>query len=261
MSLEHSHQNQIHNLQRLGLSRNESLVYLCLLESESAEGLSGYEVAARSDVPRSAVYAILNALTEWGAVNVQGKPQRFFAISPAQWLEAQQQTHKQLLSELLPSLENVATLVAPEPIWMIRRHREVIDQMQMLISNATSFIGLSLLPADLKQLVLPTTPTFPIVIHSPSPYEGVLPGSCWIEQEPIPPRFNRLLLVDGQEVLQGHFSQKASNEMVRTRNPSFYDTALCAFEQRIVHAASQLAISAASDCKLLHAQKADLWKD
>ena len=261
MSLEHSHRNRIHNLQRFGFSRNESLVYLCLLESDSADGISGYEVAARAEVPRSAVYTLLNSLIERGAVSVHGKPQRFFAVPPEQWLKAQQQSHTLLVAELHSALTSVAILNAPKPVWIIRRYREIIDQMQLLIARAESFIGLSLLPAELEQIVLPTSPKFPIILHCPAPYAHPLPGSCWIEQNPVPDIFNRLVLIDGQHILQGHFSPSSSNEVVHTSNPSLYDTALCTFEQRLAQAAQSLAIGAASDVRLLHAQKAQLWKN
>ena len=81
-----------------------------------------------------------------------------------------------------------------------------------------------------------------------------------MEQNPVPNIFNRLLLVDGHQVLQGHFSPQASNEVIRSENPNLYDTALCTFEQRLAQAAQSLAIGAASDVRLLHAQKAQLLK-
>ena len=98
-----------------------------------------------------------------------------------------------------------------------------------------------------------------MIIHCPASYSKNLPGSCWVEQNKVPETFNRLLLVDGQHLIQGHFSPQESNEVIRSDNPSLYETALCAFEQRINQAADSLAISAATDTHLLQTQKKQLW--
>ena len=259
MSLLNSHRERIPLLNQLGLSKNESLVYLSLLEADSPEGLSGYEVATRAEVPRSAVYTILEALVEQGAISVHGKPQKFFAISPQDWLRRKQHAHHILLDTLLPQLKNVAQLNAPNPIWIIRRYRKVLEEFQTLISGAKSFIALSALPSDLEQLALPSSPNFPMIIHCPASHSENLPGSCWVEQGPTPEIFNRLLLVDGRHLIQGHFSARESNEVIRSENPSLYDTALSAFEQRLNQAARSLAISAATDSHLLQAQKKQIW--
>ena len=54
-------------LEGLGLSRNEALAYLTLLEADEEDGLTGYEVASRSSIPRSAVYTVLRKLQSSGA--------------------------------------------------------------------------------------------------------------------------------------------------------------------------------------------------
>ncbi|MGC6507527.1 MAG: TrmB family transcriptional regulator [Myxococcota bacterium] len=259
MSLLNSHRERIPLLNQLGLSKNESLVYLSLLESGSSEGLSGYEIAARAEVPRSAVYTVLESLVEEGAVSVHGKPQKFFAVPPKDWLRRKQHAHHILLDSLLPQLKSVAQLNAPRPIWIIRRYRTVLEAFQNHISGAKTFLALSVLPSELEQLTLPSSPNFPMIIHCPASYSKNLPGSCWVEQNKVPETFNRLLLVDGQHLIQGHFSPQESNEVIRSDNPSLYETALCAFEQRINQAADSLAISAATDTHLLQTQKKQLW--
>ena len=75
-------------LEGLGLSRNEALAYLTLLEADEEDGLTGYEVASRSSIPRSAVYTVLRKLQSSGAAFGYGeKPERFVANEPSKWLE------------------------------------------------------------------------------------------------------------------------------------------------------------------------------
>ena len=71
----------------LGLARNEALAYLTLLEDEGESGITGYEVASRSGIPRSAVYAVLRKLEAMGAAFAVGTdPVCFVATDPGRWV-------------------------------------------------------------------------------------------------------------------------------------------------------------------------------
>ena len=69
-------------LTALGLSRNEAFAYVTLLEEPSSEGCTGYEVAARSGVPRSAVYTVLARLEETGATGFRWRVQLIWPEVP-----------------------------------------------------------------------------------------------------------------------------------------------------------------------------------
>src|SRR5262245_42955885 len=67
-------------LSALGFNLNEARAYTALLRLGSS---TGYEVAQRAGVPRSAVYGALRQLVASGAARaVPGSPERFVATSP-----------------------------------------------------------------------------------------------------------------------------------------------------------------------------------
>ena len=71
----------------VGLTRNEAVAYVTLLESEGA--VTGYEVAQRSGIPRSAVYSVLRRLEEAGGAFLAGAdPARYVACDPVRFVTA-----------------------------------------------------------------------------------------------------------------------------------------------------------------------------
>ena len=64
----------------LGFTKSESKVYTALLKKQPA---TGYELAASSGVPRSAIYNILKKLESGGLINaIQDKPARYVPLPP-----------------------------------------------------------------------------------------------------------------------------------------------------------------------------------
>jgi hypothetical protein len=254
LSLLNSHHERIRQLQEFGLTKNESLIYLSLLEDDSSSGISGYEVAARSEVPRSAVYTLLSKLEDIGAVFSQGKPLLFSAVPPAQWLDRCRIHHQSMVQQLQESLSTVSSLSQPAPIWIIRRYSEVIKSMEELVRSASRFLCLSILPQDLEilQPLISNSDQLRVLIHVPGPYPHNISGSsCWFEHSAVPIQFNRIVLVDGQQSLQGFFSPELSNDVIRSENRSLYHTCLSLFGTRIQTAANALDISPSSDLRLL----------
>ncbi len=68
----------IERLMRFGLSRQDAIVYLCLLRSGE---LSGYEVAKLTSISRSNVYSTLSGLVEHGAAYlIEGSTSKYVAV-------------------------------------------------------------------------------------------------------------------------------------------------------------------------------------
>jgi sugar-specific transcriptional regulator TrmB len=109
-------------LTELGLTRNQSLAYLTLLEDASGQGLTGYEVGARSGVPRSAVYKVLRQLEDVGAAfSVGNEPQRFIAAGPDRWVDRLRRTTLARLDTVAEALRALPRRSRPEPVWIVRR--------------------------------------------------------------------------------------------------------------------------------------------
>ena len=69
----------IEQLILFGLSRQEAVIYLCLLQNEE---LTGYEVAKLTGISRSNVYNGLASLVEHGAAYViEGSASKYLAVS------------------------------------------------------------------------------------------------------------------------------------------------------------------------------------
>ena len=224
------------HLSHLGLARNEALAYLTLLEDDEAEGLTGYEVAARSGIPRSAVYAVIRKLENQGAAFQNGdNPARFVATGPEQWLDSVKRETLSRVEETREALEALPKRVRPEPVWILRRYHEVIERIDRMVRSAEHSVYASLWPREVEALM----PAFESiagrelhrVLHSPKRLRVQPSGfSCWIDhvggdEAKSTWSHKALVVIDRREALIGGTEPDADNHAVWTSNPSLVDTA------------------------------------
>jgi DNA-binding MarR family transcriptional regulator len=137
----------------LGLTRNEALAYLTLAQDAGAEGLTGYEVAARSGIPRSAVYTVLRRLEQSGAAFAIGdEPARYVPTRPDQLIETMRRGTLSRLLTLGDALKALPKRVMPEPIWILSRYDEVMVRAAEMIRGAARSVWLSAWPRELHRL-------------------------------------------------------------------------------------------------------------
>lgn len=218
-----------------GLTRNEALAYLTLLEDESDQGLSGYEVAARSGIPRSAVYAVLRKLESTGAAFCYGEPARFAPTEPSRWIEqTRRQTHSRL-DALSSGLASLPKRSHPEPVWILNRYTEVMDRIDAMIRQAQQSVYLSLWPRELA-LLMPAIRAVADrdlhrVLHSPAVVQEQPAGfACWsgdVAGDAARASWSHkaLVVVDREFALIGGTEPDADNHTVWTANPSLVDVA------------------------------------
>lgn len=231
------HEAVVEELTELGLTRNEALAYVSLLE-EPGQGSTGYEVAARSGIPRSAVYTVLRQLEEKGAAFAQGEsPARYVPTAPDRLIEAIRRQTAARLGRLEGALGRLPARSRPEPIWILSRYDQIIRRMEQMIRLAEQSIYLSvwgrelelLLPA-LREVARPGRP-MRCVLHSPDRIGTAPPGfSLWIDDVAGDTgkaawSHKALLVVDRREALIGGAEPHADNQAVLTTNPSLVDTA------------------------------------
>lgn len=226
----------ITRLEGLGLSRNEALAYLTLLEADEEDGLTGYEVASRSSIPRSAVYTVLRKLQSSGAAFGYGeKPERFVANEPSKWLEQVRRSAEATILEAGRELEQLPKRPRPEPVWILRRYDEVMRRIDHMIRSAEQSVWISMWPRELERLrpALESVAdrTLHRVIHSPAALSEPFPGfSCWTDtvsddETKTTWSHKALVVIDRREALIGATEPLADNHAVFTSNPSLVDVA------------------------------------
>jgi len=220
----------------LGLTRNESLGYLCLLQAEEALGLTGYEVAARSGIPRSAVYGVLRKLHESGAIFPTGdKPARYAPVPPKDLLASMRRGTNARLDALEAKLDALPSRSHPEPVWIVSQYDEVLARLAEMIRGAERSVYLSVWQRELDALrpALADVGNRSLhrVLHSIDRITVAPSGfSCWVDTvEGGDPRgtwsHKVVAIVDGREALMGGTEPGADNQAVWTRNPSLVDLA------------------------------------
>ncbi|MCB9744407.1 MAG: TrmB family transcriptional regulator [Alphaproteobacteria bacterium] len=224
------------HLTDLGLTRNEALAYLTLLEDEGGEGLTGYEVAARSGIPRSAVYTVLRKLEgNGGAFSYGSEPARFSGTPPEQFVEQFRRATLSQLDATAEALRSLPERPRPEPVWILSRYEEVMGRVDAMIRGAERSVYLSLWPRELEWLA-PALEAIADrdlhrVLHSPAALRSTPPGfSVWagdIDGDATKATWSHkaLVVVDRREALIGGTEPEAENHAVRTTNPSLVDVA------------------------------------
>ena len=219
----------------LGLTRNQSLAYLTLLEDDGGEGLTGYEVGARSGVPRSAVYNVLRQLEEAGAAfSVGNEPMRFIAAEPDGWVDRVRRTTASKLDTVADALKGLPRRSRPEPLWIVRRYDEVLERIAEMIRGAERSVYLSLWRREVERL-RPTLDEVAgrdlhLVLHCPEPVPDPPRGfSAWIDADADAAKVGwshkALVVVDRRAALIGGTEPEADNDAVWTTNPSLVDVA------------------------------------
>ncbi len=230
------HPEAIAKLTELGMTRNEALAYLTLLEEPSLEGATGYEVASRSGIPRSAVYSVLRRLEESGAAFCTGeKPARYLPTSPERFVDQMRRSSHTRLERLSEILSRLPKRSRPEPIWSLSRYDEVMARIEAMIRGAQRSLYLSIWSRELEVLrpALQAVADRDLhrVLHCPDPIREQPPGfSCWIDDvtadaDKAAWSHKALVVVDRREALIGGTEPSADNHAVLTSNPSLVDTA------------------------------------
>ncbi len=225
----------VERLVELGLTRNQSLAWLTLLTDDSGQGLTGYEVGARSGVPRSAVYKVLQQLEESGAAfSVGQEPQRFVAAAPEQWISSVKRRTLTRLDTVAQALRALPRPSRPEPVWIVRSYPDVMDRARELLRSAQTTVAVSAWrrEVDLLRPVLDELALRPLhrVLHCPEPLPEPIPGWCCWTDEIDPGKahwsHNLLVVVDRRAALMGGAEPGRDNDAVHTTNGSVVDLAV-----------------------------------
>ncbi len=132
----------IRTMKVLGFNASEGRAYIALLKNHPA---TGYEVSARSGVPRSAVYNVLRRLETLGLVNsIQAKPARYVPLEPDRLTNLLETRMAGTLDDLKGALSALVDQVAPSSTWTVQGYGAMIEQARNLIGNARRYVYASL---------------------------------------------------------------------------------------------------------------------
>ena len=145
--------NTVQLLQRLGFGDYEARAYLGLLRG-GEPGMSGYEIARASGVPRANVYDVLPRLEERGAVVRVESPSgaRYSAVPTSQLLPRLADRFNDDLSAAEKALLDQGEVSNEDYSWNVAGYRSVIDHARTLVDEAESELVMAVWPQEARAL-------------------------------------------------------------------------------------------------------------
>jgi predicted transcriptional regulator len=130
------------SLHELGFSTNEARAYRGLLVESPA---TGYEIAQRAGIPRSAIYAVLKRLEDDGLVSrVEETPARYAPLPPSDLLGVLRRRFEHSLGQLDGSIRRLRPPPPPVDLWNVSGYGEVMDRAESLIGSAERYLFCSI---------------------------------------------------------------------------------------------------------------------
>lgn len=141
------------SLTALGFSTNEARAYRGLLVESPA---TGYEIAQRANIPRSAIYAVLKRLEEGGLVaRVEESPARYAPLPPSDLMGVLRRRFDGSLRGLDDAIRRLRPPPPPVNLWNVTGYDEVLDRAEALIRGAEKFLFLSIWRREAERLRAP----------------------------------------------------------------------------------------------------------
>ncbi|MCC6668351.1 MAG: TrmB family transcriptional regulator [Polyangiaceae bacterium] len=219
-------------LQELGFTSAEAKIYIALLKLSPA---TGYELAARSNVPRSAIYGVLKRLENQGLVNAAGRePARWVALPPADLEKVLEARFTKRLRGLKTSLESLAQPASSAITWTIQGYASVIEEAERLIAGTEKQLYGSLWNREATRLASPIREArrrgVEIIFFSFNPLDAGLGTvlSYGIDEHELEAYWpHKLILVgDQKRALLGGADQVASTRAVLTEERALVEMAV-----------------------------------
>ena len=140
----------VEKLEYFGISKNAARAYCALLKTNPA---TGYEVSVNAEIPRSAVYNVLNKLESMGLISGVGdKPKKYIPLPPSSLLEHLEHVHKESLDGLKTSLEKMELDDEAFDFWHIHGYQNLIFSLKEAIKNAKRKIFISAWLREINKL-------------------------------------------------------------------------------------------------------------
>lgn len=216
----------------LGFSLNEGRAYAALLTGGPS---TGYEVAQRAQVPRSAVYAVLRKLVASGAArSIPGSPERFVGVPPDELMTLLRKRFEASQADLEHAVRSLDVEAQVPDAFTVHGYDRVIEEARRLVESAQDRIVLSGWPRELGKLEGELAEAADrgvyTVIFSHAEIPSSLAGVCFSygAKEPDLEEFwkHRLVVVaDDARTLIGATEQAADDAAVLSETPAIAEVA------------------------------------
>ena len=221
----------------VGLTPTEAKLYLALLQAHPA---TGYELANRAGVPRSAVYAALRRLTELGAVTpVSRSPVRYVPRRHEDFLRILRDRSVRLVEEAKRALDRLVNRPEEPETWALQGYEEILAEARRLVSEAVECVHASLWAREARalqpDLVAAVERGAEVVLFSftalPEELSGasdrLLVYSYRIPEGELEEHWQHkiVLVVDGKRALLGSTEQSPGARAVVTDEPAIVEVA------------------------------------
>lgn len=225
----------LESLTELGFSTNEARAYRGLLVESPA---TGYEIAQRANIPRSAIYAVLKRLEENGLVaRVEESPARYAPLPPSDLMGVLRRRFDTNLKSLDDSLRRMRPPPPPIDLWNVTGYDEVLERAAAMVRTAEKHVFLSVWRREAERL-LPVMRDaaerkVKVIAFSFTALEalGNMPGTLYtygLEESDLEAfwKHKLILVVDHARALMGTTEPAARSEAVVTGHASIIEIAL-----------------------------------
>ena len=121
-------------MKRFGYTGTDARTYIAVLRHHPA---TGYELAARGGVPRSAIYGVLKRLEQAGLVNaVRGKPARYIPLAPERLIEHLESRFSRDIKDFRDAVTQVSGPDTTTLTWTVSGYEAQLAEAERLIDNA-----------------------------------------------------------------------------------------------------------------------------
>ncbi len=128
-------------MRALGFNATDAKTYLALLKEHPA---TGYELATRSGVPRSAIYNVLNIVADKPARYVPLPPEKLFGLLEVRFARS--------LESLRDGIDQLARKPNQSVTWTVEGYEAMLEQAEQLVGQATTRVVASLWGREAQQL-------------------------------------------------------------------------------------------------------------
>ncbi|MBA65782.1 MAG: hypothetical protein CMG55_08280 [Candidatus Marinimicrobia bacterium] len=133
-----------------GFTSNAAKAYTALLKNNPS---TGYEISSQTDIPRSAIYNVLNRLVSLGFANSVGdSPKKYIPLQPPALIEHLNQSHNEKLEGLKDAISNIEIDDEAFDFWHLHGYRNIILKAKELINNAQEKIAISCWEREIEEI-------------------------------------------------------------------------------------------------------------
>lgn len=137
-------------MRSFGYTGSDARTYITLLRGHPA---TGYELAARGGIPRSAIYSVLKRLERSGLVNaLKGKPARYVPMPPERLIEHLKTRFARDIESFETAINQVVGPQADAVTWTVTGYEAMLAESERLIASAQHRVVASLWRREAQRL-------------------------------------------------------------------------------------------------------------